>query len=62
MSGFHLVILPAAGAVRHVALGDGPVRIGSAPECEVRVADPEIAPLHARLEPKGGGWVLVREA
>jgi len=59
---YHLVVLPAGGPVSTVALGDAPVRVGSSPECEVHLADPDLAPVHARLEPREGGWVLSREA
>ena len=62
MASFHLLILPAAGNTRTFELGDTPVRIGAAAECEVHVADPELAPVHARIEPRDGGYVLVRES
>lgn len=60
MPPFHLVVMPVAGQARPFPLGDEPVRIGSAAECEVHVADPELAPIHARIEPRDGEYVLVR--
>ena len=60
MRPFHLLVLPAAGPIRYVALGDAALRIGASAECEVHVADPELAPVHARIEPRDGGFVLVR--
>jgi len=62
MPASHLVVMPAAGTIRTFALGESAVRIGSASECEVHLADPELAPVHARIEPRDGGYVLVRVA
>ena len=60
MRSFHLVVLPALGPIRYVALGDSTLRIGASAECEVHVPDPELAAVHARIEPRDDGFVLMR--
>lgn len=35
---------------------DGPTVIGRAPDCEVRLLDPTITRLHARIQADGDGW------
>jgi len=58
----HLVVLPARGAVRRVALEAQVTRIGSSPEAEVHLPDPDLAAVHARIEVRDDHHVLVREA
>ena len=48
-----------SGPVRVVDLSGGPVRIGRAAYCDVRIADPELADEECRLRPRGGTWQLV---
>ena len=61
--GFHLVVVPAGGVTFHVALSRPVTTIGSSPEADVRLPDPDIAAVHARIEVQGTGTghVLVRE-
>ncbi len=58
----YLVIVPAGAPIRFLSLGEREVRIGSSPDAEVHLPDPELAAVHARIEPREGGYVLVREA
>jgi predicted component of type VI protein secretion system len=38
---------------------EGPVVIGRAPDCEVRIHDIRLSRHHCRLEPNHGGWTVV---
>jgi hypothetical protein len=42
-----------------LALGDGVVRIGRLPECEIQLADTNASRIHAEVRPRGEGFVLV---
>jgi DNA-binding NtrC family response regulator len=58
----HLAVLPARGDVIHYVVGDGMTTIGSSPDADVFLPDPELAAIHARIEARATGYVLVREA
>jgi DNA-binding NtrC family response regulator len=69
----HFWLLPAAGAARVVSLpldasdssdGQEPTRwtIGSGEAADVRIADPEVAEVHATLSATPKGWLLERMA
>lgn len=51
-----------ASGVQTFALGPDPIRIGASPEADIFLNDPELAGIHARIEIKGGDYILVREA
>jgi DNA-binding NtrC family response regulator len=57
----HLAVLPARGDVTHHAVGEV-TTIGSSPDADVFLPDPELAAVHIRIEARGGGHVLIREA
>ena len=48
--------------VRVVDLRGGPVRIGRAASCDVRLADADLADEECRLRRRGGAWQLVPTA
>lgn len=58
---FHLAVLSAGAGVAYVPLTANVTRVGSSPEAELHIADPELAPIQARIEARGNGHILVRE-
>jgi transcriptional regulator with GAF, ATPase, and Fis domain len=42
-----------------IELGDGELRVGSAPPAELVLAHPSIAPLHFSIRREGDGWLLL---
>jgi transcriptional regulator with PAS, ATPase and Fis domain len=55
ISAFDLHVLAGPDAGTHRRLGPGKVRIGTAPSCGVRLADPTVSRLHCELEIHGQG-------
>lgn len=40
-------------------LGDAPLTLGRAEDCDVRINDPFVSRRHARIQPEGGGYLAV---
>jgi transcriptional regulator with PAS, ATPase and Fis domain len=55
ISAFDLHVLAGPDQGAHRRLGPGKVRVGTAPSCTVRLADPTVSRLHCELEVHGHG-------
>jgi transcriptional regulator with GAF, ATPase, and Fis domain len=58
----HLVILPPTGPAFAAAIGDGEAEVGSGAGVAIRIADPEVATVHAVIRAEERGYVLERRA
>ena len=53
-----VVLLDADGKKQATYALDGPLQIGRADSCEIRPKDTYLSHVHARLAPRGEGWVV----
>lgn len=55
------LVLVRGDSGERVPLGADPVTIGRSRDCDITIADTRVSRLHARVEPRHGGWVLTDE-